>query len=87
MSGELFLLITANFNFVIVYLGSHVTPKRHIESKGCKEDLTLEYIEEKVEQDDGGDGGVPRDNGGVSARKQAGKDGKKGRGRCWSVEK
>ena len=34
--------------------------------------------EEKVEQEEGGIGGVPRDKGRVSARKRAGKEGKKG---------
>ena len=34
-------------------------------------------VEERVEQE-GSNGGVPRDNEGVSARKRAGKEGKKG---------
>ena len=34
MSGERFLLITANFNFFIMYLGSHVTPKGTYRKQG-----------------------------------------------------
>ena len=36
-----------------------------------------EIVKLRVE-DEGGNGGVPRDNGGVSARKRSGKAGKKG---------
>ena len=40
--------------------------------------MRLDMIREKVEQHEGGNGGVPRDNGGVSARNRTGKEGKKG---------
>ena len=76
MSGERFLLIIANFYFFIVYLGSHVTPKKDTEKKGWKEVFEAR-IDLKVEHEIG-NGGMSRDNGGVSARKRAGKEGKKG---------
>ena len=77
MSGERFLLFTANFNFVIVYLGNHVTPKRISKTRGGRRFFGLNRIDLKVEQE-GGSGGVPRDTGGVNSRKRDGKEGKKG---------
>ena len=38
---------------------------------------TREIVKLRVE-DEGGNGGVPRDNGGVSAKKRTGKESKKG---------
>ena len=51
MSCERFLLITANFNFLVVYLG---TPKRQIEKKGWKKvfELELDIVDLKVEQEE-----------------------------------
>ena len=52
--------------------------KRHIQNKGWKDVLDAREIVKLRVEDDGGNGGVPRDYGGVSARKRAGKAAKKG---------
>ena len=54
MSGELFVLITANFNFFIVYLESHVTPKRTVRKQGVEGSflrlVEIEIVELKVDK-------------------------------------
>ena len=60
---------------------------RQIQNKGWKEGLDAREIVKLSVEDEGGNGDVPRDNEELSARKRAGKEGKKGRGRCWRVEK
>ena len=49
-----------------------------IQNKGWKEGLDAREIVKLRVEDEGGNGGVPRENGGVSARKRAVKEGKKG---------
>ena len=51
-----------------------MSPKRTYLKQGWRKFLMLDRIEEKEEQEEGGNGGVPRDSGGVSARKRAGKE-------------
>ena len=52
--------------------------KEQIQNKGWKEGLHAREIVKLRVEDEGGNGGVPRDNEEVSARKRAGKEGKKG---------
>ena len=51
--------------------------KGQIQNKGWNEVLNARELVKLRVEDEGGNGGVPRDNGGVSARKRAGKEGKK----------
>ena len=49
--------------------------KEQIKNKGWKEGLDAREIVKLRVEDEGGNGSVPRENGGVSARKRAVKEG------------